>query len=660
MFRTIKNSLFVFAMAWLASWLDVNSVMGATYYCATNGSSDNTGLSASSPWPLDYAGTHVPSNATVIVAPGFYEGAQLDIEVPGTTWVVQPKWSAILSNQNPSGILIGYSSGASGVVVDGFEVANSWKVGIDIYTGTNTICNCWVHGSGFGQVSQNGSGIFCEDNGNVNHCVFSSNLLEDNGIPNDGPHNWGIYLNGTDHLVQNNVSRYNRGGGFTPPTTGTALFQNNFTYHNTFYGIAGTMSGGTVTIIGNTIIETNYAFFESGTGSFLLTNNIITAGPNINNGVNLLAGDYNLVSAPAFTQLHGIVNANPLLASIVTGLPQAHGVVNANPLLVNTNKGLYWLTAGSPARGMALPTAASTNDFFGKARALVSDVGAVQYSAAYATDTRILGPSPSSGADYWATLIRRVPGRKYVPYFRTDNPTSGSGEHFPVNWKINNMVTNRIYFVTDPPVWSWRELSFGVTATETNATLQYGTQNDQFGFDLDDVSVVAVFPPSLASQPTNVTVLAGGTATFSATTGGAAPLVYQWTDNGTNLPNSPGILGGTTPNLVLTNVSTNNAGDYALVVANAYGTITSSVATLTVILPATIAGIAPNSDGSMKLQFGGSPGVTYVLESTTNLVSLDLWLPVATNMFDLTGLWQFTDPQTTNFLQKYYRLKYTR
>jgi hypothetical protein len=84
------------------------------------------------------------------------------------------------------------------------------------------------------------------------------------------------------------------------------------------------------------------------------------------------------------------------------------------------------------------------------------------------------------------------------------------------------------------------------------------------------------------------------------------------------------------------------------------------VATLTVILPPTIAGIAANPAGSITLQLGGSPGSTYVLESKFDLVSPDAWLPIATNVFDLTGLWQFTDPQATNFPQKYYRFKYTQ
>jgi hypothetical protein len=164
----------------------------------------------------------------------------------------------------------------------------------------------------------------------------------------------------------------------------------------------------------------------------------------------------------------------------------------------------------------------------------------------------------------------------------------------------------------------------------------------------------------LTSQPTNLTEVAGETAIFNAAASGTAPLVYQWMDNGINLADGPVVSGTTTPNLTLINVSTNSAGDYSLVVTNAYGSITSSVAALTVVLPPTIVGLGANSDGSISLQLGGSPGAAYVLETKSALGSPGAWQPVATNVFDQTGLWQFTDLQITNFPQKYYRLKYTQ
>ena len=87
-------------------------------------------------------------------------------------------------------------------------------------------------------------------------------------------------------------------------------------------------------------------------------------------------------------------------------------------------------------------------------------------------------------------------------------------------------------------------------------------------------------PPSITSQPTNVTVNVGGTASFSVTAGGTAPLSYQWSFNTTNI-----ILGATNATLTLTNVQLNQAGNYSVLVTNDYGSTNSVAAVLTVNVP---------------------------------------------------------------------------
>jgi hypothetical protein len=88
--------------------------------------------------------------------------------------------------------------------------------------------------------------------------------------------------------------------------------------------------------------------------------------------------------------------------------------------------------------------------------------------------------------------------------------------------------------------------------------------------------------PSITSQPTNQTVIVGGTATFRVGVGGLAPLGYQWNFNGTNLA------GATNATLTLTNAQPEQAGNYAVLVFNSSGGILSSNALLTVLMPATI------------------------------------------------------------------------
>jgi hypothetical protein len=89
-------------------------------------------------------------------------------------------------------------------------------------------------------------------------------------------------------------------------------------------------------------------------------------------------------------------------------------------------------------------------------------------------------------------------------------------------------------------------------------------------------SVVSSNPPAITTQPASITNLLGTTATLRVSASGTSPLAYQWRFNGTNLA------GATDTNLVLANVQMTNAGNYLAVVTNAYGSVTSSVATLVV------------------------------------------------------------------------------
>jgi hypothetical protein len=88
-------------------------------------------------------------------------------------------------------------------------------------------------------------------------------------------------------------------------------------------------------------------------------------------------------------------------------------------------------------------------------------------------------------------------------------------------------------------------------------------------------------PPTIASiTPSSQTVTAGSGASFTVSASGATPLSYQWRHNGTN------IAAATASVFSIAATTTNDAGGYSAVVTNAYGSATSQVATLNVVLPA--------------------------------------------------------------------------
>ena len=92
-------------------------------------------------------------------------------------------------------------------------------------------------------------------------------------------------------------------------------------------------------------------------------------------------------------------------------------------------------------------------------------------------------------------------------------------------------------------------------------------------------------------QPTNQTVLVGGTATFTAAASGNPTPTVQWQksmDGGTNFEN---IASETNPTLTLPNVTAaQNGNRYRAVFTNSRGTATTTAAMLTVF---TVPGACP-------------------------------------------------------------------
>ena len=92
-------------------------------------------------------------------------------------------------------------------------------------------------------------------------------------------------------------------------------------------------------------------------------------------------------------------------------------------------------------------------------------------------------------------------------------------------------------------------------------------------------------PLVLVSQPLSCTINAGTMATFSVVAGGTEPFGYQWRKGAVNLSDGGNVSGATTPILTLSNVFGADAGAYSVVITNVYGSLTSAVATLTVVDP---------------------------------------------------------------------------
>ena len=167
------------------------------------------------------------------------------------------------------------------------------------------------------------------------------------------------------------------------------------------------------------------------------------------------------------------------------------------------------------------------------------------------------------------------------------------------------------YFNTNTLLPDQTNASFTITSANTNDAGGYsvvvGNHNGSVTSVVATLTVLLPVPPSITIQPQDWTNAVGFAATFTVGASGSAPLHYQWCFNtDTRLTNQ------TNGTLHFAIASTNDAGGYSVIVTNNFGSVTSTVAMLTVIpgsppfLPA-----FPGADGAGKYATGGRGGIVY-------------------------------------------------
>ncbi len=137
--------------------------------------------------------------------------------------------------------------------------------------------------------------------------------------------------------------------------------------------------------------------------------------------------------------------------------------------------------------------------------------------------------------------------------------------------------------------WQLAQFNLGTVAAGSH-TITLGGFNNQKTYPdefvemfFDDVLLAAVvpIPPTITTQPANLTVTEPGAANLSVVATGDAPLSYQWRRNGVN------ISGATSASYALnpTSAAADNGAQYSVIVVNGAGSAMSTTATLTVNPP---------------------------------------------------------------------------
>jgi len=164
-------------------------------------------------------------------------------------------------------------------------------------------------------------------------------------------------------------------------------------------------------------------------------------------------------------------------------------------------------------------------------------------------------------------------------------------------------------------------------------------------------------PVAITTQPVGKVVVGPTNVALSVSASGTGPLNYQW------LKDNVKLAGATGPSLTLTDVTRTNSGAYAVIVTNtAGGSLQSSNATITVLVPERLSAPTILPGGRLQFLFSDSDGgnvltagdlAHFQVLASTNLTNWTL----ITNSLVLTNGSMLLQDMWTNSPQRFYRVR---
>jgi hypothetical protein len=251
-------------------------------------------------------------------------------------------------------------------------------------------------------------------------------------------------------------------------------------------------------------------------------------------------------------------------------------------------------------------------------------------------------------------LFSSTDDTNFTPVY-TPSPTSPQGEVYPIEAIGTNGEPCQVFPIEATNV-QYIMLQIWNTFGGPNAS---GLSKVRFVVDQNSA------PPLIAAQPQPQTQPSGGTATFmvAATSPTQGKLSYQWMKNGTNLTDVGNISGALKSTLTVTNIGTNDQGEYAVAVSDTNGPTLSTAVHLLLggqlITPAvtsfssqlnTVAQAASNT-----VSGAGLSGAGMFSDTMSNYDNGEMWLT-----YGNTEQPQDLNPFITYDLGGYYNLLITR
>jgi len=154
--------------------------------------------------------------------------------------------------------------------------------------------------------------------------------------------------------------------------------------------------------------------------------------------------------------------------------------------------------------------------------------------------------------------------------------------------------------------------------------------------------------PTLSAEPSSVVALAGQTSTLTVSAGGTAPLAFQWYQGNTKpvvaLSDTGEFTGSATDALTITGVAAADATNYFCVVTNNGGSVTSTVASVTILVPPAPSYLAySNQIYTQNFDSLPDPG-----SNNVNTVGGGGLIQIGTNFYNVANPFDFAAPTYTN------------
>jgi len=350
-----------------------NTSPGVCYYVATSGNDANPGTAAQPFATIQHAADIVNPGDGVLVGDGVYTGGATIVTISrsgtATNRIVfraAHRWLAVIDGQNnlsTTGIAIpgGY------IRVEGFEVRNTNRYGIDTYLGHDqTVVGNHVHD--IGHICTGSTGGIVAIDAYAPNLVIEGNLIHDIGRLGPGENGCtppNDYWQNHDHGIYNGI--------------GTNVVIRNNVFYNLKHGWAIQRYDG-----GGTVVD----------GLYIENNTFAGANPNRDAQIIIATTTTNLViannifyqPATAGVWFSGAGTGATLTGNVSTGALQIGGsglatslnLENTDPLFTNAAGFDFHLTTGSPARGAGVTAWCPLTDFDGVTRVAPCSAGAFQ------------------------------------------------------------------------------------------------------------------------------------------------------------------------------------------------------------------------------------------------------------------------------------------